>query len=69
MSTPAPALFDNSPIDIHRFLAEFWQQKPLLIQQALPGVEALIDQEQLFALAESDALTTALSRSLVSNPT
>ena len=60
MSTPAPALFDNSPIDIHRFLAEFWQQKPLLIQQALPGVEALIDQEQLFALAESEDVESRL---------
>ena len=54
MSSPAPTLFDSSPIDAHTFLAEYWQQKPLLIRQGLPGAEARIDREQLFTLAESE---------------
>ena len=54
MSGPAPTLFVSSPIDAHTFLAEYWQQKPLVIRQALPGVEARIDAEQLFKLAESE---------------
>ena len=56
MSSPAPSLFDSSPIDAHTFLAEYWQQKPLLIRQALPGAEARIDQEQLLTLSESEAV-------------
>ena len=54
MSGPAPTLFVSSPIDAHTFLAEYWQQKPLVIRKALPGVEARIDAEQLFKLAESE---------------
>jgi len=54
MSSQTPTLFDSSPIDAHTFLAEYWQQKPLLIRQALPGAEARIDREQLFTLAESE---------------
>ena len=60
MSSPAPTLFDSSPIDAQTFLAEYWQQKPLLIRQALPGAEARIDREQLFTLAESEDVETCL---------
>ena len=60
MSSPAPTLFDSSPIDAQTFLAEYWQQKPLLIRQALPGAEARIDPEQLFALAKSKDVESRL---------
>ena len=37
-----------------RFLAEYWQKKPLLIRGALPGFRNLLDAQSLFRLAERD---------------
>ncbi|GAB5605906.1 cupin domain-containing protein [Sideroxyarcus sp. TK5] len=34
-----------------RFLRDYWQKKPLLIRQAVPGFAGLLDPEQLIALA------------------
>jgi len=34
-----------------RFLTEFWQQKPLLIRQAFPGIEPLLEHNELAGLA------------------
>jgi 50S ribosomal protein L16 3-hydroxylase len=34
-----------------RFLRDYWQKKPLLIRQAVPGFAGLLDPKQLMALA------------------
>lgn len=34
-----------------RFLRDYWQKKPLLIRQAVPGFAGLLDPQQLIALA------------------
>ncbi|MBA4742445.1 MAG: cupin domain-containing protein [Azoarcus sp.] len=34
-----------------RFLAEYWQKKPLLIRQAIPGFIGVVDMDELFELA------------------
>ena len=34
-----------------RFLAEYWQKKPLLVRQALPGFTGLVTREEIFSLA------------------
>ena len=43
------------PVTTEQFLAEYWQQKPLLCQQALPRFQSPITAEELAGLAmESD---------------
>ncbi len=37
--------------DIDDFLANYWQQKPLLVRQAFPGFETVISPEELAGLA------------------
>lgn len=37
-----------------QFLADYWQKKPLLVKNAVPGAEKLIDREGLLALATSE---------------
>lgn len=37
-----------------RFLREYWQKKPLLIRQAVPGFKGLLDPQHLMALACRD---------------
>ena len=34
-----------------RFLAEYWQKKPLLVRQAVPGFNGLLSRDELFDLA------------------
>ncbi|AVZ79636.1 cupin [Zoogloeaceae bacteirum Par-f-2] len=34
-----------------QFLQEYWQKKPLLVRQAIPGFTGVLDREQLFELA------------------
>jgi 50S ribosomal protein L16 3-hydroxylase len=34
-----------------QFLQEYWQKKPLLIRQAIPGFQGLIEHQELFELA------------------
>jgi 50S ribosomal protein L16 3-hydroxylase len=43
-----------------RFLRECWQKKPILIRQALPGFQALLPREDLFALAARDDVESRL---------
>ena len=38
-------------ISVDRFLAEFWQKRPLLIRQAFPGIQPDIDGDDLAGLA------------------
>ncbi len=38
-------------LSVNEFLRDYWQKKPLLIRQAIPRFNGLIDQQQLIALA------------------
>jgi 50S ribosomal protein L16 3-hydroxylase len=42
------------------FLAKFWQKKPLLIRQAIPGMQPLLSRDALFALAARDDVESRL---------
>ncbi|MBB6521611.1 cupin domain-containing protein [Pseudoteredinibacter isoporae] len=41
-------------ISVEQFLAEYWQQKPLLIRQALPGFESPLSPDELAGLSLED---------------
>ena len=43
-----------------KFLKDWWQKKPLLIRQAVPGFEGLLNREQLIDLACRDAAQSRL---------
>jgi len=36
------------------FMRRYWQKKPLLIRQAVAGIQPMLSRQQLFALAESE---------------
>ena len=38
-------------LTVNEFLRDYWQKKPLLIRQAIPRFNGLIDPQQLIALA------------------
>jgi 50S ribosomal protein L16 3-hydroxylase len=38
-------------LDTQRFLADYWQKKPLLIRQAFPGFESPLSADELGGLA------------------
>lgn len=42
------------------FMRRYWQKKPLLIRQAMPGVKPPIDRAKLFALAAQDDVESRL---------
>jgi 50S ribosomal protein L16 3-hydroxylase len=52
-----PLLGGMSPA---RFMRDYWQKKPLLIRQAIPGVTPPIERSKLFALAESEDVESRL---------
>ena len=43
-----------------RFMRHYWQKKPLLIRQAVPGMQPLITRAALFALAAQDDVESRL---------
>jgi 50S ribosomal protein L16 3-hydroxylase len=43
-----------------RFLRDYWHKKPVLIRQAIPGFQALLTREELFALAARDDVESRL---------
>lgn len=43
-----------------QFLAEYWQKKPLLIRQAIPGFSGFLSPEELAGLACEDAVQSRL---------
>ena len=43
-----------------QFMRDYWQKKPLLIRQAIPGFKALLDRSALFALAEQEDVESRL---------
>lgn len=47
-------------ISSHEFLTTYWQKKPLLIRQAIPGFRAPVSREQLFSLAARDDVESRL---------
>jgi len=46
------------------FLANYWQKRPLLIRQALPGLRSPITPEELAGLACEEGVTARLSATL-----
>lgn len=42
------------------FLAEYWQKKPLLIRNAVPGFTGLLSREEMFAAARRDDVESRL---------
>lgn len=42
------------------FMARHWQKKPLLVRQAIPGLRALLERSELFALAGQDGVESRL---------
>ena len=44
-------LMKSAGITTDQFLRNYWQKKPLLIPNAFPGFEGLLDPQQLIALA------------------
>lgn len=47
-------------ITVDEFFKTYWQKKPLLIRQAIPGFKALFSPEELFAMAERDDVESRL---------
>ena len=43
-----------------QFLRDYWHKKPLLIRQALPGFQAVLPRDDLFALAAQDDVESRL---------
>lgn len=58
-TTSLPLLGGLTPDE---FLRDYWQKKPLLIRQALPGFESLISAEELAGLACEDEVEARLVR-------
>ncbi len=44
-------IFENSGVSPEQFLADYWQKKPLLIRQALPGFTPELDSDDIAGLA------------------
>lgn len=47
-------------ISVEQFLAEYWQQKPLLIRQALPGFESPLSPDELAGLSLEDEVESRI---------
>ncbi len=57
ITLPTPLLAGLSP---QAFMRRHWQKKPLLIRQALPGIEPPLTRSALFALAARDDVDSRL---------
>ncbi len=51
MASPRPPL---GGLSAKVFLRDYWQQRPLLVRQAVPGFSGVLDRQALFALACSE---------------
>lgn len=47
-------------IGVRRFLREYWQRKPLLVRQALPGFESPLSPDELAGLALEDEVESRI---------
>jgi len=60
----APALDEPNPLlgglSAQQFMRRHWQKKPLLIRQAVPGVQPPVSRAQMFALAADEAVESRL---------
>ncbi len=54
------SIFSNSDISLDVFLQEYWQKKPLLIRQALPGFQCPIDADELAGLACEESVESRM---------
>ncbi len=54
------ALTQLGDISVEQFLAEYWQQKPLLIRQALPGFESPLSPDELAGLSLEDEVESRI---------
>jgi 50S ribosomal protein L16 3-hydroxylase len=54
---PTPLLGNRTP---RQFMRRYWQKKPLLIRQAVPGISAPLSRDELFALADLDDVESRL---------
>lgn len=54
---PTPLLANLTPSE---FMRRYWQKKPLLVRQAIPGVAAPLARDELFALAANDDVEARL---------
>lgn len=57
MAAPRPPLGGLSP---QTFLRDYWQKRPLLVRQAIPGFAGVLDKSALFALAAGDEAESRL---------
>ena len=57
MNTKLPLL---GGLTVKEFLRDYWQKKPLLIRQAVPGFKGLLDPQQLIGLACRDDVQARL---------
>ncbi len=48
------------PLSAREFFKTYWQKKPLLIRQAIPGFQPLLPRDALFALAGNEAVESRL---------
>lgn len=68
--TPTPPPLNHAPLDAplallgglspQQFMRRHWQKKPLLIRQAMPGVQPPIDRSKMFALAAEEDVESRL---------
>jgi len=54
---PTPLLGGLTP---QQFMRRYWQKKPLLVRQAVPGFAPLLKRPELFALAQQDGVESRL---------
>ena len=47
-------------LSVKEFLRDYWQKKPLLIRQAIPGFKGLLDPQQLISLACTEDIQARL---------
>ena len=59
-ATPDAPLILLGGLSPAQFMRRHWQKKPLLIRQAIPGFEPLLNRSQLFELACQDAVESRL---------
>lgn len=65
-TTPSPRTPPKRPLQLlgglspERFLAEYWQKKPLLIRNAVPGFTGLLSRDEMFAAAQRDDVESRL---------
>ncbi len=65
IDAPTPLLGGISP---QVFMRRYWQKKPLLIRQAMPGVQPPLDRAALFALAGEEEVESRLIVQSLSTP-